>query len=171
MRVELSLEQIESYHESGFLVIEDLLDHEEVEHLRTILLEAVAKRGDAFLASDYFAEISSAQHRTLNEIETRDRQQPLAAFKKRRPSWVRMFTQHVNLWQTDERVREFSLDFRLGKMVCKLADIDSVRLWHDQTLIKPAWGTLKDWHMDAAAFPFTHPGTCTFWFRDRGRGC
>jgi hypothetical protein len=91
MRVELSLEQIESYHESGFLVIEDLLDHEEVEHLRTILLEAVAKRGDAFLASDYFAEISSAQHRTLNEIETRDRQQPLAAFKKRRPSWVRMF--------------------------------------------------------------------------------
>lgn len=175
MRNELSTEQIDSYRENGFLVIEDFLDAEEVEYLREILSEAVAERGEAVTPRDYYAEQTQAQHRSVSELQTTDRKQLLVAFSKRRPHWLRMLAQHMNLWQTDERVREFCLDPRLGKMATLLGEVDGIRLWHDQTLTKPAWGDPTGWHMDTPAYSFTHPGTSTFWYAlidtDLRNGC
>lgn len=176
MRNELSRGQIEFYQDNGFVVIDDFLDGAEVDHLRQILTEAVAARGEAVLPKDYYAEKTAAPHRPVSEMRSNDdRRQLLSAFYKRRPSWVRMLAQTMNLWQTDERVRQFSLDPRLGRIACELGDVDGVRLWHDQTLIKPPWGDATGWHLDTPAFSFTHPGTSTFWIAlvdtDLRNGC
>jgi phytanoyl-CoA hydroxylase len=176
MRSELSTDQIEFYRENGYVVIEDFLDTGETEHLRRILTEAVAARGEAVLPKDYFADQTGAEHRAVSGMRSNDdRRQLLSAFYKRRPSWVRMLAQTMNLWQTDERVRQFSLDPRLGRVACELGDLDGVRLWHDQTLVKPPWGDPTGWHLDTPAFAFTHPGTSTFWIAlvdtDLRNGC
>ncbi len=54
MRDELSSHQIDFYRGNGFLVIEDFLDPTEVEHLREIVFEAAAARGDAVTPADCF---------------------------------------------------------------------------------------------------------------------
>jgi ectoine hydroxylase-related dioxygenase (phytanoyl-CoA dioxygenase family) len=179
MRSELSKEQIDSYREHGFLVIDDFLDVDEVEHLRTILADAVAARGEARIPSEMAQAAVGA--RTGDEPgcglphTPEDRRRLIDAFSKHRRSWTRVLSQHVNLWQTDEKVREFSLDPRLGRVACEVADVDAIRMWHDQTMIKPAWGEPTGWHMDTPAFSFTHPGASTFWFAladaDLRNGC
>lgn len=87
----------------------------------------------------------------------------------------RVDERHVNLWRTEERLRRFCLDPRLGRLAGELAGVDGVRLWHDQVLTKPAWGDPTGWHMDTPTLPFTHPGTCAFWFAlvdtDLRNGC
>ena len=75
----------------------------------------------------------------------------------------RLDTQRMDVWRTDERVRAFCLDPRLGEMACALEGLDGVRLWHDRVEVKPAWGDPTGWHMDTPSLPFTSPGTCTFW--------
>jgi len=172
MRNGLSTEQIDSYRENGFLVIEDFLDPAEVDHLREILTSAVETRGEARVPGEQAAVPASAA--ALGD-KPEDRRRLLDAFRKHRPGWTRVLDQHINLWQTDERVREFTLDPRLGRVACELAEIDGVRIWHDQTMIKPAWGEPTGWHTDTPAFSFTHPGASTFWFAlidsDLRNGC
>ncbi|MFQ5639299.1 MAG: hypothetical protein ACE5IR_15050, partial [bacterium] len=36
-------------------------------------------------------------------------------------------------------IKKFFLDPALGEMLCQLAGIDGMRIWHDQTLQKPPW--------------------------------
>jgi phytanoyl-CoA hydroxylase len=177
MRSELSRAQIESYRENGFLVIDDFLDHTEVDHLRSILFAAVEARGDARMPGEFAAGGGDAQPSPARRpaASPADRRRLLDAFAKHRPAWTRVLSQHVNLWQTDEQVKKFSLDPALGRVACELGDLAGVRMWHDQTMIKPAWGEPTGWHMDTPAFSFTHPGACTFWFAlvdaDLRNGC
>jgi len=175
MRDGLSSAQIESYREDGFVVIEDCLDDHEARHLRETVGGAVAARGDALTPQDFHAQREQARHRAVSSLQVADRQQLLIAFSKRRPSWLRVLSQHMNLWQTDDALREFCLDPRLGRMACELGGLDGVRLWHDQTMHKPAWGEPTGWHFDTPTFSFSHPWTSTFWFAlvdtDLRNGC
>lgn len=177
MHDELTDEQITSYREHGFLVINDFLDQSELRWLRQVLAEAVAARGDARTPGDLVAQAASTSDLAFHvgDKPARDGRRLLDAFGKHRRAWVRVLSQHINLWQTDERVRRFSLDRRLGRIATVLEDLDGVRMWHDQTMIKPAWGEPTGWHTDTPAFSFTHPGASTFWFAlvdaDLRNGC
>jgi len=176
MRSELTGDQIGAYRDAGFLVIDDFLDAGELEWLRTILADAVAARGDARIPSEMTAAPVGARSGPGGPATTdEDRRRLIDAFSKHRRSWTRVLSQHVNLWQTDANVREFCLDPRLGRVAAELADVDAIRLWHDQTMLKPAWGEPTGWHMDTPAFSFTHPGASTFWFAlddaDLQNGC
>ncbi|CAM3729943.1 phytanoyl-CoA dioxygenase family protein [Kibdelosporangium persicum] len=171
MRDELTDEQIEFYQENGYLVIEDFLDGAEVDRLHLNLTAAVENRGEARMAN----ETTTGGGESLNVSQPADRKRLRDAFLKHRRSWTRVLSQHVNLWQTDEQVRKFSLDPRLGRIAAVLGDVDGVRLWHDQTMFKPAWGEPTGWHMDTPAFSFTHSSASTFWFAlvdcDLSNGC
>lgn len=171
MRDELSSAQIDSYRENGFLVVDGFLDDAETRHWRTALEDAVRERGDARLPSepDEPQADEGGERRPLDGLRLRE------ALAKHSRSWVRVLSQHVNLWQTDGRVRDLVLDPRLGRIACELADVGGVRIWHDQTMFKPAWGEPTGWHTDSPVFSFTHPGASTFWFAlvdaDLRNGC
>jgi phytanoyl-CoA hydroxylase len=171
---EMTREQIDFYQQNGYLVIENFLDNAEVTQLLDDLVDAVRARGDARLASESMAPAGPGGA-SLHNARSEERRRMLDAFRKRRPGWTRVLSQHINIWQTSERVRKFSLDPRLGRLACQLAGVDGVRLFHDQTMFKPAWGEPTGWHMDTPAFSFTHSAALTFWFAlvdaDLRNGC
>lgn len=179
MRSVLTEEQIQTYSDNGFLVIDDFLDAAELEHLRVILADAVAARGNARIPGELAGQpvgVRAGAAGAGGPAETEEvRRRLIDAFSKHRRSWTRVLSQHINLWQTDPKVRDFCLDPRLGKLACELGGVDAIRLWHDQTMLKPPWGEPTGWHMDTPAFSFTHRGASTFWFAlgdaDLQNGC
>ena len=63
------------------------------------------------------------------------------------------FTQLVNGWLHDERIRALTLNPRIAEMAETLADLP-LRLWHDQILIKqPQRSTATEFHLDAPYWP------------------
>jgi phytanoyl-CoA hydroxylase len=63
------------------------------------------------------------------------------------------FTQLVNCWQHDERMRALTLDSRIAGMAEALAGVP-LRVWHDQVLIKqPQRSTATEFHLDAPYWP------------------
>jgi ectoine hydroxylase-related dioxygenase (phytanoyl-CoA dioxygenase family) len=58
---------------------------------------------------------------------------------------------------------ELILDGRLGEVVALLAGIDGVRVWHDQALIKPAYGNPTAWHLDNPFWSFHSHDAISVW--------
>lgn len=74
-----------------------------------------------------------------------------------------VFTQRVNLWTTDEKVKELVLDPKLGRLATELAGVEGVRIWHDQALIKEPWGNATAWHLDNPKWSFHVRDSTTIW--------
>ena len=60
-----------------------------------------------------------------------------------------------NAWWVNSTIREVALSPKSGAMAAKLMRPDSVRIWHDQLLVKPVYSTEKSreatrvgWHRD-----------------------
>ncbi len=136
MRTELTREQVEGYRENGFLVIEEFLPPEELREWREAVTEAVAARGDVRIPG--FQGDSAGYY-------------------------GKVFLQRVNLWQTDERVRALMLDPRLGRLAATLAGVDGIRIWHDQTLMKPPWANPTSWHLDVPYWSFDSRDALSIW--------
>jgi ectoine hydroxylase-related dioxygenase (phytanoyl-CoA dioxygenase family) len=77
--------------------------------------------------------------------------------------YQKVFTQRVNLWMDNPRMKDLILDPHIGKMCCELEGIDAIRVWHDQTLIKPPWGNPTGWHLDNPYWSFHSPHAISIW--------
>jgi ectoine hydroxylase-related dioxygenase (phytanoyl-CoA dioxygenase family) len=75
----------------------------------------------------------------------------------------RVFTQRVNLWQTDKAFKELLLQDDLGAFVAKVAGVDGLRVWHDQALIKEAFANPTSFHLDVPYWSFTSVDAITIW--------
>ncbi len=75
----------------------------------------------------------------------------------------RVFTQRVNLWQTDDALRELLLQVDLGAFVGALAKVDGLRIWHDQALVKEPYANPTAFHLDVPYWSFTSPDAITIW--------
>jgi ectoine hydroxylase-related dioxygenase (phytanoyl-CoA dioxygenase family) len=146
VRTELTRAEMDAYREDGFLVVEDLLDADELHAWREAVDEAVAERGDQRFAAATVLE---------EQLEDRDAAQD--------DYYERVFTQRVNLWQSNEKVRRLMLDERLGKLVADLAGADGIRIWHDQALIKAPYAEYTAYHLDVPYWSFTSPDALTIW--------
>ncbi|HET6384288.1 MAG TPA: phytanoyl-CoA dioxygenase family protein [Armatimonadota bacterium] len=136
MRDELSEAQVESYQKNGFLLVESFLDREEMEEWRRCTEEAVAER--------------------LKSVGLHNQSNPDDYYAK-------VFTQCLRLVNTHEGMRRLLFDPRLGKMAATLAGVDGIRIWHDQALIKPAYGNPTAWHLDNPYWSFTSPNSISIW--------
>ena len=103
MKNELSDEQIKSYRENGYLVIESFLSEEELEHWQEIVMSAVKNTADQKMLV-----------KSLKTGETDGINEDADYFGK-------VFDQLLNLWQSDDGVKELMFDSRLGKMAAKLS--------------------------------------------------
>jgi phytanoyl-CoA hydroxylase len=133
----VTTEEIEQYQKNGFVVLENLIDADELERWRDAVSTAVEHRTSASPREAATAEVSEY--------------------------YQRVFVQRVNLWQTDEAIRDLVLDERIGRLAAELAGIDGIRLWHDQALIKPARANPTGWHLDVPYWSFTSPDALSMW--------
>ena len=149
MNHEITEAQIQFYQDNGFVVIDDFLTQAELEAWRQYVAEAVENRGKRKLADG-------------SMIESDD-------------YYSRVFTQRINLWNDHEGMRRLMIDDRLGKMAADLAQVDGIRIWHDQALIKPPWGNPTGWHLDNPYWSFNSRHAISLWVAlddvTRDNGC
>lgn len=75
-----------------------------------------------------------------------------------------IFTQLVNVWRDDERVKDLTLHPRIASAARQLAGVD-LRLWHDQILIKqPNNQAPTEFHQDQPYWPHANsPDPISCW--------
>lgn len=137
MKTEITQDQIATYQEQGFLIIEEFLNASELEIWRETVDETVLDRVDPTTLSQ-----SSGAEETF---------------------YQNVFVQSSNLWKTNEKMRKLVLDPSLGKMTAQLAGIDRQRLYHDHAMIKRPWSNPTNWHMDNPFDPFFHRDALSIW--------
>jgi phytanoyl-CoA hydroxylase len=145
MKHQISEEQIQYYQTNGFIVIEDFLSPEELEHWRKAVTTAVTERGGQKIPGK---EIKIGEADGINEDAD---------------YFGKVFDQLLNLWQTNQQVKELILDQRIGKMAAQLAGVDGIRAWHDQALIKRPWANPTAWHLDTPFWSFSDRDAISIW--------
>jgi ectoine hydroxylase-related dioxygenase (phytanoyl-CoA dioxygenase family) len=141
MRSVVTEEQVARYRADGFLVIEGFLDGSELDVWRGAFDAAVARR-----AGTRFADSSV--------IGSDDDQGEF---------YENIFDQRVNLWQTDEAMRELILDSRIAEMASRLSGVDRLRIWQDQALIKQPYANPTAFHLDVPYWSFSSPDAISIW--------
>jgi ectoine hydroxylase-related dioxygenase (phytanoyl-CoA dioxygenase family) len=140
-------EQIEFYQTNGFVAIEGFLDSEELETWRATTDEAVAHRLEA-------AKTAKGWGEDANSLSNQGDQDNY---------YAQVFTQCVRLADTHDGMNRLMLDPRLGEAAGKLAQVDGIRIWHDQALIKPPFGNPTAWHLDNPYWSFSSPDSLSIW--------
>ncbi|GAB3263375.1 phytanoyl-CoA dioxygenase family protein [Larkinella harenae] len=145
MNYQLTDEQIRDYQTNGFILIENFLDAEELEHWRTVVMQAVRERAGQKMPGK---AVMVGDDDGINEDTE---------------FFGKVFDQLLNLWQTNEDVRELMLDPRIGEMAANLAGVDGIRIWHDQALFKRPWANPTAWHLDTPFWSFSDRRALSIW--------
>jgi ectoine hydroxylase-related dioxygenase (phytanoyl-CoA dioxygenase family) len=148
MRAEPTVDEQEFYEANGFLSVAPFLDPGELEVWRRVVEEALARRDGKRMS---FSDEDGV------DIVTRSHSQEDQDY------YDRVFTQRVNLWQTDDSLRELLFQDALGAFVEALAKVDGLRVWHDQALVKEPYANPTAFHLDVPYWSFTSPGAITIW--------
>lgn len=80
-----------------------------------------------------------------------------------RDAYGKAFIQLANLWQQDSNVRSFTFSPRFAEVAAALLGVPSVRLYHDQALIKEPRGGPTPWHQDHSYWPLDNDDVITMW--------
>lgn len=145
MKHELSTDQITFYRNNGFIVVEDFLSEKELDQWRTAVMEAVQDRKGVKMPGK---SVTTGMDDGINE--------DAEYFSK-------VFDQLLNLWQTNEKVKDIMLDPRIGKMAAQLSGADGIRIWHDQALFKRPWANPTSWHLDTPFWSFSDRRALSIW--------
>jgi ectoine hydroxylase-related dioxygenase (phytanoyl-CoA dioxygenase family) len=145
MKWQISQEQILFYQTNGFVVIEDFLSPGELEHWRASVMEAVTERGGKKMPGK---DTKVGEDDGINEDAE---------------YYGKVFDQLLNLWQTNDKVKELMLDERIGEMAAKLAGVEGIRIWHDQALFKRPWANPTAWHLDTPFWSFSDRKALSIW--------
>lgn len=147
MKNQLTQDQVASYRENGFLVLEHFLDADELARWQQATQEAVDQR----LASVREGQKETDTTRILSNQADPD------------TYYAQVFTQCLKLADTHAGMRELLLDPRLGELAATLAGVDGIRIWHDQALFKPPFGNPTGWHLDDPYWSFSSPNSISLW--------
>ena len=133
-------EQIKSYGRDGFLAVPEFLSPDELATWRRVTDEAVSER------------LASAGEMTNQKGDGDGKSY-----------YSRVFVQCIRLADTNDEMRELIYDRRIGRMAAQLAGIDGIRVWHDQALIKQAYGNPTGWHLDNPYWSFSSRDAISIW--------
>jgi ectoine hydroxylase-related dioxygenase (phytanoyl-CoA dioxygenase family) len=140
MNTNITREQIESFRRDGFLILKDFLTQDEVQEIVTAVEDSVAQMGRQKIAGE--------GNKELVEGDT---------------YYDRVFLQRLNLWKINPAIKKYFLNPALGEMLCHLAGIDGIRVWHDQTLQKQPWANPTAWHLDNPYWSFHSRHALSIW--------
>jgi ectoine hydroxylase-related dioxygenase (phytanoyl-CoA dioxygenase family) len=145
MKWKISEEQIDYYQTNGFIVIEDFLSPQELEYWRETVMEAVTERGGKKMPGK---DTKIGEDDGINEDAE---------------YFGKVFDQLLNLWQTNDKVKELMIDEHIGEMAAKLSGSDGIRIWHDQALFKRPWANPTAWHLDTPFWSFSDRKALSIW--------
>lgn len=145
MNYELTEQQIKRYRDDGFLVIDNFLSPAELEDWRAKVMAAVKERAGIKMPG---RDLKTGENDGINEDSE---------------YYGKVFDQLINLWQTNEGVKELMLDQRIGQMAAQLAGVEGIRIWHDQALFKRPWANPTGWHLDTPFWSFTDRKALSIW--------
>jgi ectoine hydroxylase-related dioxygenase (phytanoyl-CoA dioxygenase family) len=128
-----SNEQVESFRRDGHVCIRGLAQRFEIDAYRPELMRV--------------ARTQRLENRPLDERDT----------------YGQAFLQMFNLWMLDERVARFVLAPRFARVAAELMEVDGVRIYHDQALVKEPGGGYTPWHQDQGYWPLDTTDTITMW--------
>ena len=121
------------FAENGHVYIPGLISTEELQPFRQAILN--------------WADDFRAQQKPMEERDT----------------YGKAFLQMMNLWESSETVKEFTLAKRFASVAAQLLGVQHVRLYHDQALFKEPGGGHTPWHQDQYYWPLDTPKTVTMW--------
>lgn len=145
MNTRITKSQIESYQKDGYIVIEDFLDPKELEIWRNAVTEAIAERNGQKMPG------------RVGKIGEED------GINKDTEYQSKVFDQMINLWQTNDKVKKLMVDPNIGKMAAELAQVEGIRIWHDQALFKKPWANPTSWHLDTPFWSFSDRKALSIW--------
>ena len=137
MNTQVASDQIESYRENGFLIIDDFLNSSELSLWQDTVDAAIAQ----FMKRD---DMYHNQREGDSYYEN-------------------VFVQCVNLWKTSEKIKQLILAPELGKLATDLAGTSGVRLYHDHAMVKQPWANPTNFHVDNPYDPFYSHQAIMFW--------
>ena len=146
MKTNLTKDQINYYQENGYIIIHEFLNNEELKLWSHAVDEAVNKRGKIKL-----------KNRNEPDLELKSQWQDGEDY------YDKVFIQRINLWMDNEKIRKLMTNPSLGEMAAKLANVNGIRIWHDQALIKEPWGNPTGWHLDNPKWSYNSKNTLTIW--------
>ncbi len=140
MKTEVTQEQIDSYQREGFIILEDFMSEEEIDEILAAVEESVAQMGKQKVAGDGNVDLVEGDS-----------------------FYDRVFLQRLNLWRINETIKSYFLSPELGEMLAKLAGVDGIHVWHDQTLQKAPWANPTAWHLDNPYWSFHSHNALSIW--------
>ncbi len=143
MNTKISDNQIANYQENGFLIYDAFLNKNEIMDLKKEIDNAIKEMG-------------------ANKIAGREKSQRFED-KKGDNYNETVYLQRLNLWKINQYIKKFFTDNSLGEMLCKLAKVKKMRIWHDQTLQKQAWANPTAWHLDNPKWSFYSKNSISIW--------
>ncbi len=144
MRTEPTPEEIRQYRDQGFLSLPEFLSGAELEQWRVAVDAAIGPRKEQVLP---FVTDRGRSHRTAEDQQY----------------YERVFTQRINLWQSNAAIRALVFQPALGQFVGRLADVPGLRVWTDQALVKEPYGNPTGYHLDVPFWSFSSPDAITIW--------
>jgi ectoine hydroxylase-related dioxygenase (phytanoyl-CoA dioxygenase family) len=142
MKTALTPEQTAWYQQNGFVHHPGFLSPAEVAELKKAVLDSIAEmartQGDAIVAGGG-AKLEQSGY------------------------YAKVFTQRLNLWRINKTIKDYMLSPGLGRMLCQLAGIESIRVWHDQALIKEPYANPTAWHLDNPYWSFYSKDSISVW--------
>ncbi len=132
-RYNVSPESVTGYQNNGHVLLRSIASVEEVGAFRPVVSSAVTRY--------------NRENRPLSERDT----------------YGKAFLQVMNLWEHDEDVRRFVLAARFAGIAADLLGVESVRVYHDQALVKEPGGGHTPWHQDAIYWPLNGTRCVTMW--------
>lgn len=145
MKTTLTEDQIRSYRAEGYLLVENFLDEKELSFWREAVTEAIAERGGRKMPGK---DAKTGEDDGIN---------------KESDYYGKVFDQLLNLWQTNEKVKQLMLDRKIGEMIARLAGWEGTRIWHDQALVKRPWANPTSWHLDTPFWSFSDRRALSIW--------
>lgn len=80
-----------------------------------------------------------------------------------RTTYGKAFLQVTNLWEQSDKARAFLFGKRLARIAAELLEVDGVRLYHDQSLMKEVGGGPTPAHADQYYWPLASDRCVTAW--------
>jgi len=145
MNTILTEKQVQAYQRDGFLLVENFLNAEELSGWRQAVTGAIVQRDG----------------RKMPNSDTKVGEDD--GINKDSDYYAKVFDQLLNLWQTNEEVKQIMFDEKIGRMIATLAGWNGTRIWHDQALIKRPWANPTSWHLDTPFWSFSDRRAMSIW--------
>ena len=129
----LTDDQVATYQRDGHVLLEDVLPAQYISPYHQAIVQTVAER-----------------NRETRKLADRD-------------TYGKAFLQTTNLWEYNDKVKEYVMARRFAGIAAGLMRVDKVRLYHDQALFKEAGGGITPWHQDQHYWPLATNKTITMW--------